>query len=497
LARGSGRKNEARALGEVFYDCQRHGVALRSVQDDPYVTDEAFVGMASKMANKYSDDLSGYTKAGMKRRAARGLYTGRRPYGYRNDPERGLVPIPAEAKVVKRIFAEHLAGRSRVAIARGLHEDGVPTASGRATWKQPQVSAILLRAIYAGQVEYDGETHDGQHEAIIDADTWRRACAMRPKGPGKGRGRLPKGNHLFRGGLLRCGSCGEAMVPRTDSRGYTFYCCNGHVTLGAAHCAQGCVSRAKVDEAVFNYFMEVGVDMEATKAALQEAHDRRLAEVRAALRDAEAEAQKAREAFSRVKRDYTSGKLDADDWREFKPELTSEREAADALMTRLREQEADVVGWTDLKDAEAEVLRHLTAIRKAITGEIREADGLDAVRAAISRLFVEFTYLGDSDEIVPKRRGSIIRYDLTDLENPVIDSLTPSRVPLELAVEKYGEGSLAEYLSQPFAPIQLASTAPPRRGAMPTDDPTTGPSAGKPDLSARSERGQHGDQDLL
>ena len=57
LARGSGRKNEARALGEVFYDLNRHGVTLRSVQDDPYVTDEAFVGMASKMANKYSEDL--------------------------------------------------------------------------------------------------------------------------------------------------------------------------------------------------------------------------------------------------------------------------------------------------------------------------------------------------------------------------------------------------------------------------------------------------------
>ena len=32
--------------------------------------------------------------------------------------------------------------------------------------------------------------------------------------------------------MLRCGSCGDAMVPRTDTRGYTFYCCSGHITLG-------------------------------------------------------------------------------------------------------------------------------------------------------------------------------------------------------------------------------------------------------------------------
>src|SRR5919109_223079 len=42
LARGSGKMREARALGEVFYYLRRHGVALRSVEDDAYVTDEAF-----------------------------------------------------------------------------------------------------------------------------------------------------------------------------------------------------------------------------------------------------------------------------------------------------------------------------------------------------------------------------------------------------------------------------------------------------------------------
>src|SRR5829696_3143466 len=66
LARGSGLKNESRALGEVYYALKRHGVSLRSVEDDPYVTDEAFVGMASKMANKYSKDLSAHVKAGIK-----------------------------------------------------------------------------------------------------------------------------------------------------------------------------------------------------------------------------------------------------------------------------------------------------------------------------------------------------------------------------------------------------------------------------------------------
>jgi DNA invertase Pin-like site-specific DNA recombinase len=76
LARGSGKLNEAQALGAVFYDLRRHGVDLRSVEDDAYVTDEAFVGMASKMAHKYSEDISAHSRAGKRRAWERGDFPG-------------------------------------------------------------------------------------------------------------------------------------------------------------------------------------------------------------------------------------------------------------------------------------------------------------------------------------------------------------------------------------------------------------------------------------
>jgi DNA invertase Pin-like site-specific DNA recombinase len=437
LARGSGRKNEARSLGEVFHDCKRHGVTLRSVQDDPYVTDEAFVGMASKMANKYSADLSGYTKAGMKRRAARGLYTGRRPYGYKLAD--GLLEIVAsEEAIVCRIFREFVAGRSQVAIAAGLHAEGFRTMTGR-DWRQAQISGIVHRAeLYAGNLPYDGEVYEGQHEAIIDLATRGRVNELlAANGPSKGRGRPPRGHHLFRGRMLRCGLCGYAMSPRTKTKPYwqEYYVCSN------PYCDRGAVKRAEVDESVFDYFTEAGLDLEATKAALQEAHDRRLAEVRGALADAEREAQKAKDRLARVKRDYQDGKLDADDWREFKTELTAERKAADAEVLRLREQADDVEGWSDLKDAEAETLERLTEIRQAIAGEVRDAEGLDAVRAALMRLFREFVYsVEDSEAVITPKRRVVIDFDFTDDDAPKVE-LRPSRVPLELAGNKNSEGS--------------------------------------------------------
>lgn len=444
LARGDGK--QAAHLVEYALWAIKSDVKIRSIQDPQTFSDLLYAVVTGQRNTEDSRRKSQSVRDGMKRRAARGLYTGRRPYGYANDPERGLVIVPGEAEIVRRIFAEFLAGRSMVAIARGLHEDGVPTMTG-ATWRQAQISGILRRAVYAGKLGYDGELHDGQHEAILDAETWQRASdLLAVRGPSQGRGRPPKGHHLFRDGMLRCGSCGDAMVPRTKTKPYwqEYYCCTGHIQLGDSYCTQGCVKRSDVDEAVFDRFTKVGLDIEATREALREAHDRRLAEVRTALRDAEREAHQARERLARVRRDYTDGKLDADDWREFKEDLTAEQDAAVAVVARLRDQEADVDGWSELKDAEAETLHHLADIRRAVIGEIRAAEGLDAVRAALRRLFESFTIYPDEARIDPKRRTTgLLNYDLTDPAHPTgeLVGLTPSRVPLDLAVNKSDEGS--------------------------------------------------------
>ena len=68
LARGSGRKDEARSVMEVFVEMRRAGVALRSVEDDVYFTNPMLIGVADAMAHKYSEDLSAHTKRGLRQR---------------------------------------------------------------------------------------------------------------------------------------------------------------------------------------------------------------------------------------------------------------------------------------------------------------------------------------------------------------------------------------------------------------------------------------------
>jgi hypothetical protein len=68
------------------------------------------------------------------------------------------------------------------------------------------------------------------------------------------------------------------------------------------------------------------------------------------------------ESLNRIKRDYKSGKLPADDWLEFRVKLSAERKSASAKLVRLREQERGVAERREARDVEEDVLRRLTEL---------------------------------------------------------------------------------------------------------------------------------------
>lgn len=251
------------------------------------------------------------------------------------------------------------------------------------------VRSILSNPAYIGKVRINGEVFPGQHEPIIEAKTWQQAADLFAAAPER-RGRHPKGQHLFRGGMLRCGQCGDAMVPRTQGEQQVVLLRralqDGQRVLRSENDPEG-----RDDEAVYSYFERVGLDVEATRQQLAEGRDRKLAEVRALREGAEDEAQRASERLSRVRRDYQDGKLAADDWAEQREQLTAECDGATAEAESLRKRESEVSNWGELRDVEGDVLNKLTDLRRAVAGEVRDAEGLDAVRAALTRLFEGFT----------------------------------------------------------------------------------------------------------
>jgi DNA invertase Pin-like site-specific DNA recombinase len=471
LARGDGVK--ARHLVQLVLEARARGIRLRSVEDDSSL--ESLV-MAAVMGERNTEDSrrkGAAVRAGMKRRRERGEYIGQRPFGYqwqRNEEDkRVIVPNPPEAAIVRRIFAEYLAGRSQLGIARGLMHDKVPTLRGK-QWHQGTVRHLLASPLYAGWLRSEDELIEGIHEPLIERAEWEKAADLRQaKTRTHGRGRPVAGRHLFRKGFLRCGLCGGSMVPRTNpnranppSEVYECYLRRRDVEA----CSMPPVKRADVDPAVLAYFEQVGLDLEATRVQFSAAMDRKLDEVRTLHDAASREAAAATERVSRVKRDYTNGDLSISEWRELRAELEPEAAAATSEARRLLGQVKAAESDAALKGAEAEVFEQLARIRSAVAGDVVDAAGAEAVRATLLRLFDHFTLNpGIPDRANVELVKSSWWIEPTVSERAIAgydEQMRPilSREPLGQAKNNYAKGLTRKSSAPVSSPRTLSSSEP-------------------------------------
>jgi DNA invertase Pin-like site-specific DNA recombinase len=207
------------------------------------------------------------TQAGKIQRIRGGQQMHARPaFGYAADPSaRGRwVASPAEAAVVREVFALAASGVPAGAIVRRLNAAGLRTRSGR-EWSQRSLLWILHNRTYLGEVVYGRtslRTAEGGRRvrvrnavprvagptaaapALVDRETFARAqaaiAAHRARFAGEGR-RAAGSPHLLTG-LARC-PCGAAMVYKAGRSGGHYVCARtrrgtcghrGHVPAEAA-----------------------------------------------------------------------------------------------------------------------------------------------------------------------------------------------------------------------------------------------------------------------
>ena len=413
LARGSGEKGEARHLAGLWFEMKEAGVRLRSVNDDHNLEDAIRAVLIGERNHEDSRRKSIGTKAGMRKAAEEGRPQGPACIGFRRDgkgEDARFVVVHEQVPLAFRIFNEFVAGKTQSAIARGIQADGIPTLNGAKRWSQATIAAILRNPTLIGKVKYDGEVYEGMHEAIIPIELWEKAQSLLKHRPANGRGRPPKEDFLLRG-LLYCGCCGEKMYPRER----IYECVN-------YECAMGGVSRGKVDSDVVEFFQEDGFDYDATRAALLTARDSRIAEAAEYRQSAEGEVAQRERALARKREQFKADEIDAAEWREFRDELEEERDGAQAEAQRWKSREAEIDEEVSQIDADQELLERLASIHSAAAGEVKDADGIAAVRAALTRLFSAFVLYKEQDWIKPVRRiegddPGAIRYDFTS-SNP-------------------------------------------------------------------------------
>lgn len=214
------------------------------------------VGFKGTMNAQFLADLAQKIRRGQRGNIAKGLAAGGLTYGYDVVREigadgelmRGRRRIREDqAAVVRRIFADYVAGMTPLQIARALNAEGIPAHRG-GKWRPASIGGhrqrkqgILHNELYVG-VLIGGRTSKVKDPAtgkeinrlnpekgwqrvsvpdlrILDDSTWEAAQALKLRNgggpaPGKGRKRAP---HLL-SQLVHCGACGARYVDRDAAR---------------------------------------------------------------------------------------------------------------------------------------------------------------------------------------------------------------------------------------------------------------------------------------
>ncbi len=182
---------------------------------------------------------------------------GNPPYGYRVENRR-LVLDAERAEHVRWIFARFLEIGSGTLLAREVGERGIRTPGGNAVDKKYLYRMLNNRA-YLGEAVHKGESYPGEHEAIINRETWDRVHAILQESPRKRAARTRAETPALLKGLL-FGPDGAAFSPthtRKGERLYRYYVSQLVLKHGAGSCPVGRVPAGEIEAAVIGQLRAV------------------------------------------------------------------------------------------------------------------------------------------------------------------------------------------------------------------------------------------------
>lgn len=222
--------------------------------------------------NLFNEQVSIETKIKVKEsldmKAQRGEFVGpRAPFGYqksRENPDQ-LIPDPAAAIIVQKIFEMAADGTGVTGIVRYLNERALPTPiqyarskglsgnydDGAGNWNSRSVKYILTNRTYTGMLVQGKEKRvvEATHEPLVDSGTFD---AIQKAFQSRAYNVVPWGqsaDNILKGKVV-CGCCGGKMQRKrgTNYANWYFFTCITKNRLGADKCT-GMYAR---EEDIFN-----------------------------------------------------------------------------------------------------------------------------------------------------------------------------------------------------------------------------------------------------
>jgi len=221
--------------------------------------------------------------------ARKGKWTGGVPVlGYdvdRTGPSPRLVVNAKEAARVREMFRMYLQEASLLPVVKELAGRGWVN-KRRVTKKGQEVGGrpfdkstlhqLLTNPIYTGKMRYKDELHAGEHEAIIDQETFDKVGQqLKLNGRTGGTEVRNKYGALLRG-LLRCKRCGTAMTHtfcgKNKRNFYRYYRCTHAIKNGHESCSAGTLPAGEIERVVIDEVRGLAKDEALLAQVLTDAH---------------------------------------------------------------------------------------------------------------------------------------------------------------------------------------------------------------------------------
>ena len=232
----------------------------------------------------------------------KGFWSGGRPVlGYDIERRPGgnrLAVNEDEASRVRRIFELYLECGSVSQAIHRLDAMGWKTKAwitkrdremGGRPFNKSLLFNLLTNVTYLGKVKHKEDVYDGQHDAIIDDDLFRRVEQMlKANRSGDGRGSSNKHGALLKG-LVRCKACGRSMIHHYASsrlqsgavKHYRYYVCTRAQKRGWNECPGPSLPAPALEQFVVDQIRSIGRDDALMAESVRGAQDQLRARVEA------------------------------------------------------------------------------------------------------------------------------------------------------------------------------------------------------------------------
>lgn len=192
------QKDTVFLLEDVFNPNNCNFISLNENFDTTTPYGKAMIGILSVFAQLERENIRERTRMGMYERVKAGFWMGggRVPFGYDYDEAKNILVPNEHAEDVRKIYDLYLQGYSTTQLSNMFD-----------VANDKHITDILDRVTYLGKIKFRGEILEGQHEAIIDEETWNKVQRERQKRSTKN---VVSSTYLLTG-LVYCGKCGAKM----------------------------------------------------------------------------------------------------------------------------------------------------------------------------------------------------------------------------------------------------------------------------------------------